>query len=87
MDVDLGPDSLRECAIEVTGAGDGRSIHRDRVFFYATGSTGFGHDLALGKGPEYEETEHSDVETLWLTWGPGGGTAPPRRMAVATRLP
>jgi Peptidase family C25/FlgD Ig-like domain len=87
VDVDLGPDSLRECAIEVTGAGDGSLDAPDRVFFYATGSTGFGHDLALGKGPEYEEAEHSDVETLWLTWGPGGGPAPPRRMAQRDAAP
>jgi hypothetical protein len=87
VDVDLGPDSLRECAIEVTGAGDGALDAADRVFFYATGATGFGHDLAPGKGPEYEEPDHSDVETLWLTWGPGPWIAPPRRMAARDAAP
>jgi hypothetical protein len=87
LDVDLGPDSLRECAIEVTGAGDGTLNPNDRVFFYATGATGFGPDLARGKGPEYEETEHSDVETVWLTWGPGPWGSPPKRMSSRDAAP
>jgi hypothetical protein len=87
VDVDLGPDSLRECAITVTGAGDGTLDAADRIFFYATGATGFGPDLALGKGPEYEEAEHSDVETLWLTWGPGPWGAAPSRMTQRDASP
>ena len=87
VDVDLGPDSLRECGIEVTGAQDGTLDPADRVFFYATGATGFGHDLARGKGSEYEEPDHSNVETLWLTWGPGPWIAPPRRMATRDAAP
>ncbi|HET9251347.1 MAG TPA: C25 family cysteine peptidase, partial [Candidatus Eisenbacteria bacterium] len=87
VDVDLGPDSLRECAIEVTGALDGTFDPADRIFFYATGSTGFGHDLARGKGPEYEEADHSTVETLWLTWGSLDGAGAPRRMAARDAAP
>ncbi|HET9940742.1 MAG TPA: C25 family cysteine peptidase [Candidatus Eisenbacteria bacterium] len=82
VNVDQGPDSLRECAIEVTGAGDGSLDPADRIYVYATGSTGFGYDLVFGGGPAYQETQHSDVETLWMTWGPGPVATPPRRMAT-----
>src|SRR5882672_8855735 len=86
VDVDLGPDSLRECAIEVTGAIDGVFDPSDRIYFYGTGATGFGYDLALGGGAEYQETQHSDQETLWLTWGPASAP-PPRRIAARNAAP
>jgi len=82
VSVDQGPDSLRECAITVTGEGDGSLDAADRIYVYATGSTGFGYDLALGGGSAYQETQHSDVETLWLTWGAGPFVTPPRRMTT-----
>ena len=82
VSVDQGPDSLRECAIEVTGQNDGTLDQADRIYVYATGSTGFGYDLAFGGGPAYQETQHSDVETLWMTWGPGPVVTPPRRMTT-----
>lgn len=87
VDVDLGPDSLRECAIEVTGAIDTAFDPADRIFVYATGATGFGSDLALGGGSEFQETQHSDLETLWLTWGPGPTPGPPRRIAARDAFP
>jgi len=86
-DVDLGPDSLRECAIDVSGAGDGSFDPADRIRFYATGATGFGYDLVAGGGSEYQETQHSDVETLWLTWGPGPMATPPRRISQRDATP
>ncbi|TMQ66759.1 MAG: hypothetical protein E6K79_02310 [Candidatus Eisenbacteria bacterium] len=86
-DVDSGPDSLRECAIEVTGAVDGVFDTADRIYFYGTGATGFGYDLALGGGAEYQETQHSDQETLWLTWGPGPVATPPRRIGARSAAP
>ena len=61
VSVDQGPDSLRECAITVTGEGDGSLDAADRIYVYATGSTGFGYDLALGGGSAYQETQQSDV--------------------------
>ena len=82
VSVDSGPDSLRECAIEVTGAGDGTLDPADRIYVYATGATGFGYDLVRGGGSEYQETQHSDVETLWMTWGPGPLATPPRRITT-----
>ncbi|MGH7682272.1 MAG: C25 family cysteine peptidase, partial [Candidatus Eiseniibacteriota bacterium] len=87
VDVDLGPDSLRECAIEVTGSVDGTFDPSDRIYFYATGATGFGNDLSLGGGTEYQEAQHSDEESLWLTWGPGAGATPPRRIPTRSALP
>jgi peptidase C25-like protein len=85
--VDLGPDSLRECAIVVTGEGDGVLNAGDRIYFYATGSNGFGHDLALGASPDYQEAQRSDEESLWLTWGAGPLPTPPRRMATRDAAP
>jgi len=86
-DVDLGPDSLRECAIDVSGAGDASFDPADRIRFYATGATGFGYDLVAGGSSEYAETQHSDVETLWLTWGPGPTATPPRRISQRDASP
>ncbi|HEX7077456.1 MAG TPA: C25 family cysteine peptidase [Candidatus Eisenbacteria bacterium] len=86
-DVDLGPDSLRECAITVTGEGDGAFDASDAVYFYATGATGFGYDLAAGGGTEYESAFRSDVESLWLTWGPGPVATPPLRIAARDAAP
>ena len=87
VDVDLGPDSLRECAIEVTGAIDGAFDPADRILFYGTGSTGFGYDLSLGGGTEYQEAQQSDLQTLWLTWGAGAWAGPPRRIATRSAAP
>lgn len=87
VDVDQGPDSLRECAIDVSGAGDGSFDPADRIRFYATGATGFGYDLVAGGGTEYQEAQHSDVETLWLTWGAGPVATPPRRMSQRDATP
>ncbi len=86
-DVDLGPDSLRECAIEVTGAVDGVFDVSDRIYFYGTGNTGFGYDLAPGGGVEFLEAQQSDQETLWLTWGSGPLPTPPRRIAARSAAP
>jgi peptidase C25-like protein/flagellar hook capping protein FlgD len=87
VSVDLGPDSLRECAIEVTGEGDGSLDPSDRIYVYATGSMGFGYDLVRGGGPDYRETQHSDLEDLWLTWGPGPTATPPRRIPTRDAAP
>src|SRR6185503_14314047 len=81
VDVDLGPDSLRECAIAVTGDSDLSFDPADRIYFYATGSTGFEYDLALGGSSDYAEAQRSDEESLWLTWGSGPFAGPPRRIA------
>ena len=78
---------MRECAIDVTGAVDGVFDVNDRIYFYGTGATGFGYDLAPGGGAEYQEAQQSDQETLWLTWGPGPVAAPPRRMATRNAAP
>src|SRR5467141_253677 len=85
--VDLGPDSLRECAIVVTGEGDGTFDPNDRLYFYATGQTGFGYDLVLGGSGNYQEAQRSDEESLWLTWGPYPSPVPPKRMAVRDAAP
>ena len=85
--VELGPDSLRECAIVVTGEGDGILDPVDRLYFYGTGQTGFGYDLTHGGSINYEEAERSDEESLWLTWGPFPSAAPPRRMSVRDASP
>ena len=87
VSVDLGPDSLRECAITVVGEGDGSFDPGDRVYFYATGRTGFGYDLALGGSVNYQEPQRADEEALWLTWGPGPVPPPPRRMATRDAAP
>ena len=86
-DVDQGPDSLRECAIEVTGAVDASFDPADRIYFWGTGSTGFGYDLVLGGGAEYQEAEHSDVESYWLTWGPAPSLGTPRRVSPRPAAP
>jgi hypothetical protein len=85
--VDSAPDSLRECAIAVTGEGDGVFDPGDRIYFYATGSTGFGYDLMLGGSRNYQEAQRSDEEPVWLTWGAGPFPAPPRRMATRDAAP
>ncbi len=85
--VDVAPDSLRECAIEVTGEGDGVFNPGDRIYFYATGATGFGYDLMLGGSQNYQEAMRSDEEPLWLTWGPGAFGSPPRRMPTRDAAP
>ena len=87
VDVDLGPDSLRECAIVVTGEGDAVFDPGDRIYVYATGATGFGYDLTLGGSTNYLEPQRSDEESLWLTWGPGPVPSPARRMAVRDAAP
>jgi hypothetical protein len=87
LDVDLGPDSLRECAIVVTGEGDAVFDPGDRIYIYATGATGFGHDLALGGSPDYQEAQRSDEEALWLTWGAGPVLSPAKRMALRDAAP
>ena len=87
VSVDLGPDSLRECAITVTGEGDGSFDPGDRIYFYATGRTGFGYDLALGGGVNFQEPQRTDEEALWLTWGPGPVALPPKRIATRDAAP
>jgi hypothetical protein len=87
VDVDLLPDGLHECAIVVTGEGDGAFDPADRVFFYATGSMGFGSDLRLGGGINYEESVRSGEEPLWLTWNAPDLPDPPRRMASRDAAP
>jgi len=87
VSVDSAPDSLRECAITVTGEGDGVFNAGDRIYFYATGNTGFGYDLALGGSRNYQEAQRSDEEPVWLTWGAGPFTAPPRRIAARDAAP
>lgn len=86
-DVDAGPDSLRECAITVAGEGDGSFDATDAIYFYATGESGFGYDLMAGGGPEYQETQRTDQEPLWLTWGPGPLASPPRRIGARDAAP
>jgi hypothetical protein len=85
--VDTGPDSLRECAIVVTGEGDGTFDSGDRLYFYGTGQTGFGYDLALGGSANYQEAQRSDEEPLWLTWGPFPSVTSPKRMTVRDAAP
>jgi len=87
VSVDLAPDSLRECAIAVTGEGDGLFDPGDRIYFYATGCTGFGYDLVRDGGVNHQETERSDEEALWLTWGGGSFPTPPRRMGTREAAP
>ncbi|MGE5176662.1 MAG: C25 family cysteine peptidase [Hyphomicrobiales bacterium] len=86
-DVDLGPDSLRECAITVAGESDHAFDPSDAIYFYATGSTGFGYDLVAGGGDEYGVAERSDVESLWLTWGAGPTATAPLRIAARNAAP
>lgn len=86
-DVDQAPDSLRECAIAVIGEGDGSFDPSDAIWFYGTGENGFGYDLVAGGGPEYQETQRTDVEPLWLTWGAGPFAGPPRRMPTRDAAP
>ena len=87
VDVDLGPDSLRECAIAVTGDSDLSFDPADRIYFYATGSTGFKYDLVRGGSPDYAEAQRSDEEPLWLTWGSGPFAGPPRRLGTRDASP
>ncbi len=87
VSVDTGPDSLRECAIVVTGEGDGAFNPADRLYFYGTGQTGFGFDLARGGSVNYQEAQRSDVESLWLTWGAFPAPSPPKRMATRAASP
>jgi len=85
--VDAAPDSLRECAIVVTGEGDGSFDPGDRIIFYATGQTGFGYDLMLGGSINYQEAQRSDEESLWLTWGAFPSLPLPRRMRTRDAAP
>ncbi len=87
LDVDLGPDSLRECAIEVVGEGDGAFNGADALYFYGTGSYGFGADLAQGGTSEYLEPERTTESSQWLTWGPGAFASPPLRIAERDATP
>jgi hypothetical protein len=87
LSVDQGPDSLREVAIDVTGAGDGSFDPGDVLRFYATGETGFGYDLRFLGGVEYQETQRTDSQPMWLTWGPGPLVTPPRRIATRDASP
>ncbi len=85
--VDSAPDSLRECSIAVTGEGDGVFDPGDRLYFYGTGNTGFGHDLRAGGSTGYEEAQRSDDAPFWLTWGPLPSAPPPRRMPLRDAAP
>ncbi|HSQ59882.1 MAG TPA: hypothetical protein VLT84_05570, partial [Acidobacteriota bacterium] len=87
VDVDLGPDSLRECAVDVTGAGDGSFDPGDALYFYGTGSSGFGDDLMLGGTTEYVESQRAADSPYWLTWGPGPFAAPPLRTGARDAAP
>jgi len=91
VDVDLGPDSLRECAIAVTGEGDLAFDPADRIYFYATGNTGFRYDLVRGGNRNYGEALRSDEQSLWLTWGSGPPgfpfPGPPRRIPTRVASP
>jgi hypothetical protein len=87
VSVDQGPDSLREVAIDVTGTGDGSFDTGDVLRFFATGETGFGYDLRFQGGTEYQETQRTDAQPMWLTWGPGPVGTPPRRIATRDATP
>ena len=87
VDVDLGPDSLRECAIEVAGAGDFVFDPADAVTFYGTGAFGFGYDLAKGGSGEYLEATRTYEASYWLTWGSGPFAGPPLRVAARAAAP
>ncbi|HEY7727888.1 MAG TPA: hypothetical protein VID50_05495, partial [Candidatus Eisenbacteria bacterium] len=87
VDVDLAPDGLRECALTVTGDGDGSFDTADRIYFYATGSTGFGYDLVSGGSINYEESQRSGEEPLWLTWGAPPLPGAPMRMTTRAAAP
>jgi hypothetical protein len=80
VDVDLGPDSLREVAIEVLGDGDALFESTDTLTFFGTGAFGYGYDLRAGGGTEFQETSRTFEAPYWLTWGPGPIAAPPRRV-------
>ena len=87
LDVDLGPDSLRECAVEVTGDSDGAFDPADDVTFYGTGAFGFGYDLKRGGSDEFLESIRSFEATYWLTWGAGPVATPPLRVATRDAAP
>jgi len=85
--VDAAPDSLRECAIVVTGEGDGVFDAGDRLYFYGTGNTGFGYDLRRNGSTNYEESQDRDEESVWLTWGAYPALPLPRRMTTRDAAP
>jgi hypothetical protein len=87
VDVDLGPDSLRECAVEVIGEGDGSFDSGDALYFFGTGANGFGDDLMLGGTSEYVESQRASEANYWLTWGPGSFAAPPLRASTRDAAP
>jgi len=87
VDVDLAPDSLRECAIEVKGESDGTFDPADTLYFYGTGAFGFGYDLKRGGSDEFLEALRTFEATYWLTWGPGPVASPPLRVAVRAAAP
>ncbi|HEY6573044.1 MAG TPA: C25 family cysteine peptidase, partial [Candidatus Eisenbacteria bacterium] len=87
VDVDLAPDSLRECAIEVTGDTDGVFDPADGIVFYGTGAFGFGYDLERGGGSDYQEALRTFEATYWLTWGAGPVATPPLRVALRDAAP
>ncbi|HET9950251.1 MAG TPA: C25 family cysteine peptidase [Candidatus Eisenbacteria bacterium] len=87
VDVDLGPDSLRECAIEVAGDGDGTFDPADAVTFYGTGAFGFGHDLSKGGTSDYLEAMRTFEASYWLTWGVGPVATPPLRVTSRAAAP
>ncbi len=80
VDVDLVPDSLRECAIEVKGEGDGSFDPADTLYFYGTGAFGFGFDLKRGGGEEFKEALRTFEAPYWLTWGSGPPVTAPLRV-------
>jgi len=87
VDVDLGPDSLRECAVDVSGAGDGTFDPGDGVTFYGTGAFGFGYDLTKGGSDDFLEATRTYEASYWLTWGPGPVATPPLRIATRDAPP
>jgi hypothetical protein len=87
VDVDLGPDSLRECAIDVAGDGDGVFDPADAVTFFGTGAFGFGYDLAKGGTSEYLEATRTYEASYWLTWGVGPVGTPPLRVSSRAAVP
>ena len=87
VDVDLGPDSLRECAIELTGDGDGVFDPADAVTFFGTGAFGFGYDLSKGGTSEYLEATRTYEGSYWLTWDAGPVATPPLRVATRSSAP
>ncbi|HEU4725117.1 MAG TPA: C25 family cysteine peptidase, partial [Candidatus Eisenbacteria bacterium] len=87
VDVDLAPDSLRECAIEVTGDSDGAFGPADTLYFYGTGAFGYGYDLERGGGSDFQEALGTFEASYWLTWGAGPLATPPLRVATRDAAP